>query len=110
MEQGVFYSSPVKDAYVKALTPPSINNYLFSSKPTIHVYAKALAAYKASAWADFGTIVGDLEDCIDGIQSPAISSEEIFADGTIYNLQGMRVTDLHPGTIYIQNGKKFMFK
>lgn len=110
MEQGVFYSSPVKDAYVKALTPPSINNYLFSSKPIIHVYAKALAAYKASAWAGFGTIVGDLEDCIDGIQSPAISSEEIYADGTIYNLQGMRVTNLHPGTIYIQNGKKFMFK
>lgn len=110
MAQGVFYSSPVKDAYVKALTPPSINNYLFSSKPTIHVYAKALAAYKASAWADFGTIVGDLEDYIDGIQSPSISPEEKFTDGAIYNLQGMRVTDLKPGTIYIQKGKKVVFK
>ena len=62
MGQGVFYSSNVKDAYVKALTPPTISAYLFSSKPVIHVYHSAEAAYKASAWAEFGTIVGDLDD------------------------------------------------
>ena len=108
MAQGVFYSSAVKDAYVKALTPPTVNNYLFSSKPTIHVYASSLQKYKASRWAEFGTIVGDLEDYVDGIQAPSISHEEKFADGVIYNLQGMRVTDLKPGTIYIQNGKKII--
>ena len=26
-----------------------------------------------------------------------------------YDLMGRRVTDLKPGTIYIRNGKKFMF-
>ncbi len=62
MSQGVFYSSPVKEAFVRALTPPTIAAYLFSSKPVIHVYASALEAYLASPWAQFGTIVGDLED------------------------------------------------
>jgi len=62
LSQGVFYESPVKDAYVKPLTPPTISSYLFSSKPTIHVYASALAAYKASGWAEYGTLVGDLDD------------------------------------------------
>ena len=111
MEQGVFYSSNVKDAYVKALTPPSVNNYLFSSKPIIHVYSKALAAYKASRWAEFGTIVGDLENCeiiTTPILAPEVDTKAILENGLIYNLQGVRVTDLQPGAIYIQNGKKFM--
>ena len=110
MEQGVFYSSAVKDAYVKALTPPSIGNYLFSSKPTIHVYASAIDAYLASPWADFGTIVGDLEDMLDGIETiEGELSQEKIAEGTpIYNIQGMQVTNMQPGTIYIKNGKKFM--
>jgi len=110
MDQGVFYSSAVKDAYVKALTPPTIANYLFSSKPVIHVYASALDNYLASPWAEFGTIVGDLDDYIVGIDSPSIDSDgEAFrSDEAVYNMQGMRVTKLQPGTIYIQNGKKII--
>lgn len=110
MEQGVFYSSAVKDAYVKAHTPPSISTYLFSSKPTIHVYASSLDAYLASPWAEFGTIVGDLEDMLDGIETidEELSQERIVDMTPIYNLQGIQVTNLQPGTIYIQNGKKFM--
>ena len=111
MDQGVFYESKVKNAYVKALTPPSVNNYLFSSKPTIHVYSKALAAYKKSAWAEYGTIVGDLEDC-EIITTPILTPNAEYKsnqeNGAVYNLQGVRVTDLQPGTIYIQNGKKIM--
>ncbi len=110
MNQGVFYGSAVKDAYVKALTPPSIASYLFSSNPTIHVYASALDAYLASPWADFGTIVGDLEDVLDGIETieEELSQGKIVDETPIYNLQGIQVTNLQPGTIYIQNGKKFM--
>lgn len=110
MSQGVFYGSAVKDAYVKALTPPSIASYLFSSNPTIHVYASALDAYLASPWADFGTIVGDLEDVLDGIETieEELSQGKIVDETPIYNLQGIQVTNLQPGTIYIQNGKKFM--
>ena len=61
LSQGVFYQSNVKDVYVKSLTPAETPWYLFSSNPTIHVYASKTAAYQASGWADYGTIVGDLE-------------------------------------------------
>lgn len=113
MEQGVFYESKVKDVYVKPTTPPSLSDYMFSSKPIIHVYSKALSAYQKSRWAEFGTIVGDLEDCeiiTTAIDAPKeeISSGE-GSDGPIYNLQGIRVTDLQPGIIYIQNGRKFKY-
>lgn len=112
MAQGVFYSSAVKHAYVKALTPPTIANYLFSSKPVIHVYASALDDYLASPWAEFGTIVGDMDDIMDGIESIG----EEFPQGNsvdatpVYNIQGIQVTKLLPGTIYMRNGKKFMVK
>ena len=124
MDQGVFYGSGnIKEAYVKALTPPTLNgesSYLFSGKNrTIHVYASALDAYKNANWERFGTLVGDLTDeMVDGIQPPSISPEgegtEVSPrgdlEGAVYDLMGRRVTTLQPGTIYIQNGKKFMMK
>ncbi len=61
LNQGVFYSSKVKDAYVYAKDPPKTSSYMFSSKPMIHVYARSLAAYQASEWAKYGTLVGDLK-------------------------------------------------
>ncbi len=61
LEKGAFYESPVKDVYVKALTPPEVSSYLFSKKPTIHVPSQSLSAYQASEWAQYGTIVGDLD-------------------------------------------------
>jgi hypothetical protein len=113
MEQGVFYSSAVKEAYVKSLTPPTLNgvsDYLFSGKNrTIHVYSSAVEKYKKAGWDRFGTIVGDLENC--QIVTPIVAPKaetKTMEDGPIYNLQGMQVTDLKPGTIYIQNGKKIM--
>ena len=60
--QGVFYSSSVKTAYVKALTPASTPAYLFSSSPKIYVYTEALSDYKASGWNSYGTILGGLEN------------------------------------------------
>ncbi len=110
MAQGVFYSSNVKDAYVKAATPPSISAYLFSSKPIIHVYASSLAKYKASGWANFGTLVGDLDDYDDitSVQLPQVEQQSITKAAPIYDLFGRRVTRLLPSTIYIRNGKKFI--
>ena len=111
LSQGVFYSSPVQHAYVKALTPPSVAAYLFSSKPIIHVYASALAAYKASAWADFGTIVGDLDDYdLTPVQAPRNSQLAATPDVPTYDLLGRRVTTLRPGTIYLRGGRKFIMK
>ena len=109
MGQGVFYSSPVKHAYVYPTTPPSISLYLFSSKPVIHVYAKALAAYQKSKWAEFGTLVGDLDDYtpVETVNRDVLQSAE---DAPVYDLMGRRVTRLQPGTIYIRKGKKFMAK
>ena len=107
MSQGVFYSSPVKHAYVYPTTPPSIALYLFSSKPVIHVYAKALAAYQKSGWAEFGTLVGDLDDYtpVETVKSDVPQPVE---DAPVYDLMGRRVTRLQPGTIYIRKGKKFI--
>ncbi len=61
MEVAVFYNSDIEDVYVKPMTPPKLDGYTFTSNPTIHVCKEALASYQTSAWADYGTIVGDLE-------------------------------------------------
>ncbi len=116
LEQGAFYSSPITDAYVKALTPPEVGNYLFSSKPTIHVYASALEDYQNSRWAEYGTIVGDLDrfDNITGINDSRQAAEEAAAayhrqDSAIYSLSGRKVMDPKPDTIYIIDGKKIKY-
>lgn len=107
MAQGVFYSSPVKDAYVAPLTPPSVSAYLFSSKPVIHVYAEALAAYKASDWAQYGTIVGDLDNYT-SIEQPEQEPDD--KNAPVYDIFGRKATKLIPGAIYIRGGKKFIAK
>ena len=109
ISQGAFYSSPVKDAYVMATTPPSVSSYLFSSNPVIHVYASSLAAYKASDWANYGTIVGDLENYT-SIEQPNEDNEESNVNAPTYDMQGRRVTELQPGRIYVRSGKKFIAK
>ena len=109
VSQGVFYNTPVKDVYVKALTPPTLSDYIFNSNPTIHVYASALAKYQASSWAKFGTIVGDLEDFIDGIEDVNVNDNDNLNlnDGPVYDLSGRRVNNVQSKkNIYIQNGKK----
>ncbi len=113
LSQGVFYNSSVKHVYVKALTPPTVSSYLFSSEPTIHVYASALADYQASAWSEYGTIVGDLDSYEDvvAIDAPAIDAQSATLTATpTYDLFGRRVTTLKPNTIYIRGGKKFVTK
>ena len=118
MDQGVFYSTPAKEVYIKATTPPTLTGvaeYLFTDKNrTIHVYESALSAYKDKGWDKYGTLVGDLTDeMADGIE--AIEADQdtndaqtsVFGDAT-YDLMGRRVTELKPGGIYIRGGKKFM--
>ena len=111
LSQGVFYSSPVKDAYVYATTPPKVSAYLFSSKPVIHVYASSLAAYKASDWAQYGTLVGDLDNYT-AIEDVEPDTVEECVDAPIYDLFGRRVkaSELKPGSIYVSKGKKFIAK
>lgn len=112
LSQGVFYNSPVKDVYVKALTPPTLSDYIFNSKPTIHVYASALAKYQSSSWAKFGTIVGDLTDeIIDGIQSPPASEQnkELASDkGAEARIvvQDKQLYIIRNGETYTIDGKK----
>ena len=116
MDQGVFYSSNVKEAYVKALTPPTLNgvsDYLFSGKKRIiHVYASAVDAYVANNWERFGTIVGDLtDDMVDSIkviEEDKLNGQSSVFNDNVYDLMGRKVIDLKPSTIYIRNGKKFM--
>ena len=62
LEQAVFYnSSTIQYAYVKPKTPPTLDAYIFTAKPTIRVYASVLDDYKASDWKQYGTIVGTLD-------------------------------------------------
>ena len=110
LEQGVFYSSPVKNVYVKPLTPPTTGAYLFNSKPVIHVYASALNDYIASSWAEYGTIVGDLEDeeDITPVEDLQATPQQTPDMAPVYDLYGRRVIQLKPSTIYIQKGKKII--
>ena len=64
LDQGVFWKSGVTEAFVKPMSPPSLGAYIFTSKPVIHVYKDALSAYQASDWAQYGTLLGDLESYI----------------------------------------------
>lgn len=111
MGQGVFYSSAVSEAYVKALTPPTIGAYLFSSHPTIHVYASALSAYQASPWAEFGTLVGDLDEYTDitAVRQTTQPRADEDADA-LYDLSGRRVGHRQPAGIYIRRAKKVFVK
>ena len=114
LSQGVFYNSPVKDVYVKALTPPTLADYIFNSNPTIHVYESALTKYNASNWAKFGTIVGDLtDDIIDGLNDLKDSKDSKDLNDSkdlLFDLTGRRVTDTKSGSIYIQGNQKYMAK
>jgi hypothetical protein len=107
--QGVFYNSDVKDVYIYATTPPSTPAYLFSSNPVIHVYASSLSAYKASSWAQYGKIVGDLDN-FTSIEQPSEEPAIDDANAPVYDLMGRKVTNLIPGVIYIRGGKKFIAK
>ena len=112
LSKGSFYSSPVKDVYVYATTPPNVDApYIFSSNPTIHVYKASLEAYKASKWADYaGKIVGDLDNYT-AIETPVADEDNIDeANAPIYDLSGRKVKELQPGKMYISKGKKFIAK
>ena len=112
MGQGVFYSSPVKEAFVFPTTPPSNGAYLFSSKPIIHVYASSLNAYKKSSWAEYGTLVGDLDDYEDVTAIDVIQEDVqpvVTEDAPYFDLFGRQVKEPQAGSIYIRNGKKIMF-
>ena len=110
LSKGAFYESKVKDVYVKAATPPSVSGYLFSSNPTIHVYASVLSKYQASGWAEYGTIVGDLDEWEETTSIKEVlevKSDESATAGAVYDLSGRRmVTDKLPKGLYIVNGKK----
>jgi hypothetical protein len=111
LSKGAFYDSKVKDVYVKALTPPSTNGYLFNSNPTIHVYASTLSKYQASDWKNYGTIVGDLDEWEEatGVESIQNSEFRIHNKGAVYNLSGQRI--YKPGNgLYIVGGKKVVLK
>ena len=107
ISQGVFYNSPVKDVYVKALTPPTLSDYIFNSNPTIHVYASALAKYQSSSWAKYGTIVGDLTDeIVDGMETIHNSKFKIQNEEVpVFDLQGRRLTGKPSRGLYIEDGK-----
>ena len=78
--QGVFYSSPIKIAYVKSTTPTGTPAYFFSSSPKICVYTDALEDYKSSSWNSYGTIIGGLEEYYPMEDDPATIVNKLRED------------------------------
>ena len=111
IEERAFYNTYVTDAYVYALTPPAINYLAFTTKPVIHVYARALAAYQKTDWVNYGTLVGDLDDYPVGISEATATSGRPATD-VIYDLQGRRMSRnaILPKGVYIVNGRKVAIK
>ncbi len=106
MGQGIFWNSSIENVYVKPITPPSLSMYMFTSNPTIHVHADALDAYKKSDWAQYGTLVGDLDEIIvNDIQQ--IRSDRQDKD-CIFNLFGQKIKSNSQGKILIKEGKKIL--
>ncbi|MBQ0143347.1 MAG: leucine-rich repeat protein [Prevotellaceae bacterium] len=105
---GVFWSTPVKNLYLKPLVPPSVDDISLSSNPTIHVYESALSAYQASDWAQYGTIVGDLDEVLaNDIQQ---IRQDQQGDESIYNLFGQKVKSNAQDAILIKGGKKILIR
>lgn len=76
-EQGVFWSSSVENAYVRHQNAPVAPAYLFSTSPTIHVYASAYDSFISKNWREHGIVVGDLED------ETVVGSDEIITVSTV---------------------------
>lgn len=109
--QGVFWScGKIKDAYVKAATPPKIAAYLFSAKPVIHVYTESLSLYENSDWKKYGTIVGGLEEIypedMDKYLLVRRQLKNYFTDNACTSLKDeyMSMTDNALTSVLLQNG------
>ncbi len=90
LRQGVFWSSPVKNAYVKPLTPPTLGAYMFSTDSAslfIHVYKEAYEDYVASEWSKYGVIVADLDELEK--QDTIIDIDEVACDDLLRNVEVM---------------------
>ena len=106
LAQGVFYESKVKDIYVKPTTPPTTNGYLLSSEPVIHVPASALQKYQNSAWAEYGTIVGDLDEWEEATSLDCPTPATALNEGQVYDICGRKMVNGLRKGIYIIDGKK----
>lgn len=94
---------------------------------TSYIYATDAGSYASSGtmyqWNPEGKFLGKYKVYINpahflalppdghfsGISSPVIKPEE-EEDAPVYNLQGMKVTNLIPGNLYISRGKKFIYR
>ncbi len=111
MGSGAFWQSGVQNVYAKPMTPPVLGDaYVFSSNPVIHVYSDALADYQASAWAGYGTIVGDLENFIPKEETSISDVKSDDSDSDVYTLDGVKQKGEGRNGIYIKNGKKYLKK
>ena len=101
---------------------------LYINPYTGYIYATDAASFTAAGklyqWTPDGRLLGTYKVYInpahflalppdgrfEGGTSSITVTENLPADNPIYNLQGIKVSNLIPGQIYIQNQKKFIFK
>ena len=90
-----------------------------------YIYATDAASFTSAGklyqWSPNGELIGTYKVYINPAHFLALPPDghlggvsmternEFRTDSTVYNLQGMKVNNLLPGQIYIQNGKKFIY-
>ena len=94
--------------------PPTIHDSFSEAQKwdiKILVPSSALEAYKqAPVWKEFLFLFGGAETLgIENVDADANTGNSETAKA-IYNLNGVKVTEMLPGHIYIRNGKKFIAK
>ena len=101
---------------------------LYINPYTGYIYATDAASFTAAGklyqWTPDGRLLGTYKVYINPAHFLALPPDGRFQDGTssitfpenlstdnpIYNLQGIKVSNLIPGQIYIQNQRKFIYK
>lgn len=106
------YCSGLKEIYVKATTPPTINSSVFYGVPTasaiLYVPVGSKDAYAATnGWSEFYNIVEMEFTGIDEVVDEVKGENSKVKD--VYDLSGRKITDPTKG-IYIVNGKKVLLK
>ncbi len=108
--------SSLKAIYSKAIVPPACEqpdgevpfNNVNTDVP-VYIPKGSLAAYKnAPAWSRFSTFIETDSFPTSGVAD--VTADGSAADGMMYDLSGRPASQPRDGQIYIQKGKKFIYR
>ena len=122
-----FYNSSVKDIYIKAITPPNLNQYSFNDNVFIdsklHVPLGCKSVYSTSnVWSRFWNIIEDEDSGIFDLESDEnldiiVNGSKVSIRGkadkdivSVYNVQGQFVISTNDNEIDLSNKGIFFIK